>query len=69
MLEVVEDSERDEKKSNQPLRESKGDNMNGTVVIVIVLTGLSSGKIAAIGLTLSCLYLGFGAAKRSSFCK
>ncbi|CAF1989281.1 hypothetical protein HID58_076070 [Brassica napus] len=69
MLEVVEDSERDEEKSNQPLIESKGDNMKGTVVIVIVLTGLLSGKIAAIGLTLSCLYLGFGAAKRSGFCK
>ncbi|KAF3597311.1 hypothetical protein DY000_02024448 [Brassica cretica] len=69
MLEVVEDSERDEEKSNQPLIESKGDNMKGTVVIVIVLTGLLSGKIAAVGLTLSCLYLGFGAAKRSGFCK
>ncbi|CAF2091514.1 hypothetical protein YC2023_074655 [Brassica napus] len=65
----VEDSERDEEKSNQPLIESKGDNMDGTVVIVIVLTGLLSGKIAAIGLTLSCLYLGFGATKRSGFCK
>ncbi|KAJ0262660.1 hypothetical protein HA466_0031700 [Hirschfeldia incana] len=64
-LEVIE-SERDEEKLNQPLIESKGDNMmSGTVVIVIVLTGLLSGKMVAIGLTVSCMYLGFGAAKKS----
>ncbi|CAH8381583.1 unnamed protein product [Eruca vesicaria subsp. sativa] len=57
-----------EEKSNPPFIESKGDNMNGIVVIVIVLIGLLSGKIAAIGLTLSCLYLRFGAAKKSSLC-
>ncbi|CAN7027244.1 unnamed protein product [Brassica rapa subsp. trilocularis] len=66
---VPKDMLDDEEKSNQPLIESKVDNMNGTVVIVIVLTCLLSGNIAGIGLTLSCLYLGFGAAKRSGFCK
>ncbi|KAG2301878.1 hypothetical protein Bca52824_030529 [Brassica carinata] len=64
----VIESERDEEVSNPPLIESKGNSMNGTVVIVIVLTGLLSGKIAAIGLTLSCLYLRSGAAKKYSLC-
>ncbi|KAL0737118.1 hypothetical protein Bca4012_013328 [Brassica carinata] len=63
-LEVIE-SERGEEKLNQPLIESKRDNMSGAVVIVIVLTGLLSGKIIAIGLTISCMYLGLGAAKKS----
>ncbi|KAH0898973.1 hypothetical protein HID58_048541 [Brassica napus] len=57
------ESARDEEKSRPPLIESKGDSMNGIVVIVIVLTGLLSGKIVAIGLTLSCLYLRLGTAK------
>ncbi|RID75755.1 hypothetical protein BRARA_B02783 [Brassica rapa] len=57
------ESARDEEKSCPPLIESKGDSMNGIVVIVIVLTGLLSGKIVAIGLTLSCLYLRLGTAK------
>ncbi|XP_056863999.1 uncharacterized protein LOC130511151 [Raphanus sativus] len=61
----VIESERDDQNSNPPLIESKGDNMNGIVVIVIVLTGLLSGKMIAIGLTISCMYLGFGAAKKS----
>lgn len=48
---------------------SKGDQTNGIVVmIVIVLAGLVSGKILAIILTLSCLVLKFGAAKKSSIC-
>ncbi|KAG2302298.1 hypothetical protein Bca4012_060617 [Brassica carinata] len=65
----VIESESDEVKSCPPLIESKGDNnMNGIVVIVIVLTGLLSGKVVAIGLTLSCLYLRFGAAKKSGLC-
>ncbi|CAN6847151.1 unnamed protein product [Brassica oleracea] len=57
------ESARDEEKSRPPLIESKGDSMNGIVVIVIVLTGLLSGMIVAIGLTLSCLYLRLGTAK------
>lgn len=61
----VIESERDDQNSNPPLIESKGDNMNGIVVVVIVLTGLLSGKMIAIGLTISCMYLGFGAAKKS----
>ncbi|CAH8289431.1 unnamed protein product [Eruca vesicaria subsp. sativa] len=66
--EIIE-SERDEVKSSPPLiEESKGDNVNGIVVIVIVLTGLLSGKVVAIGLTLSCLYLRFGATKKSGLC-
>lgn len=66
--EIIESERDDEVKSSQPLIESRGDNMNGIVVIVIVLTGLLSGKVVAIGLTLSCLYLGFGAAKKSGLC-
>ncbi|KAF8091320.1 hypothetical protein N665_0448s0036 [Sinapis alba] len=61
----VIESERDEVKSSPPLIESKGDKMNVIVVMVIVLTGLLSGKVVAIGLTLSCLYLRFRAAKKS----
>lgn len=56
------------KSSPLSLIESKGGNMNGIAVIVIVLTGLLSGKVVAIGLTLSCLYLRFGAAKKSGLC-
>ena len=66
--EIIESEREDEVKSSQPLIESRGDNMNGIVVIVIVLTGLLSGKVVAIGLTLSCLYLGFGAVKKSGLC-
>ncbi|RID45088.1 hypothetical protein BRARA_I01841 [Brassica rapa] len=66
--EIIESEREDDVKSSQPLIESRGDNMNGIVVIVIVLTGLLSGKVVAIGLTLSCLYLGFGAAKKSGLC-
>lgn len=66
--EIIE-SEREEVKSSPlSLIESKGGNMNGIAVIVIVLTGLLSGKVVAIGLTLSCLYLRFGAAKKSGLC-
>ncbi|KAF3562214.1 hypothetical protein DY000_02012096 [Brassica cretica] len=57
------ESARDEEKSCPPMIESKGDSMNGIVVIVIVLTCLLSGKIVAIGLALSCLYLRLGTAK------
>ncbi|KAL0693038.1 hypothetical protein Bca4012_060218 [Brassica carinata] len=64
----VIESKRDEEISSPPLMESKGNSMNGIVVIVIVLIGLLSGKIVAIGLTLSCLYLRSGAAKKYSLC-
>ncbi|ESQ44559.1 hypothetical protein EUTSA_v10003311mg [Eutrema salsugineum] len=66
--EITEPAERDEEGLNPPLIESKGDNTNGIVLIVIVLTGLLSGKILAIGLTLSSLFLRFGAAKNSGLC-
>ncbi|CAN7027994.1 unnamed protein product [Brassica oleracea var. botrytis] len=66
--EIIKSERDDEVKSSPPLMESRGDNMNGIVVIVLVLTGLLSGKVVAIGLTLSCLYLGFGAAKKSGLC-
>lgn len=67
--EIIIESERDEVKSSPlSLIESKGGNMNGIAVIVIVLTGLLSGKVVGIGLTLSCLYLRFGAAKKSGLC-
>lgn len=62
--------ERDEEGLNPPLIiESKGDQTIGIVVlIVIVLTGLLSGKLLAIVLTLTCLVLKFGAAKKSGLC-
>ncbi|CAA7017448.1 unnamed protein product [Microthlaspi erraticum] len=63
----INESVRDEERSNPPLTQSKGDNMNGIVLIVIVLTGLLSGKILAFGLTLSCLFLRLGAAKKFGF--
>ncbi|CAE6220885.1 unnamed protein product [Arabidopsis arenosa] len=62
------DSERDQETLNLPLMRSNGDNMNGIVVIVIVLTGLLCGKILAIVLTLSCLVFRFGAAKKFNLC-
>ncbi|KAJ0252612.1 hypothetical protein HA466_0117890 [Hirschfeldia incana] len=65
----ITEPEKDEVKSSPRLVESRGDNnMNGIAVIVIVLTGLLSGKVVAIGLTLSWLYLRFGAAKKSGLC-
>ncbi|XP_018434331.1 uncharacterized protein LOC108806659 [Raphanus sativus] len=64
----INESERDKEKSTPPLIESNGDSMNRSVVIVIVLIGLLSGKIVAIGLTLSCLYLRSGAAKKYGRC-
>ncbi|CAN8246179.1 unnamed protein product [Cochlearia groenlandica] len=59
-------TEREEHKSNPTLMRSKEvKNTNGIVVVmVIVLTGLLSGKILAIFLTLSCLFLRFGVAKK-----
>ncbi|KAF8092873.1 hypothetical protein N665_0399s0009 [Sinapis alba] len=64
-LSLVSENKSEIIESNPPLIESKGERMNGIVVIVIVLIGLLSGKIVAIGLTLSCLYLRSGAAKKS----
>ncbi|EOA12634.1 hypothetical protein CARUB_v10027567mg [Capsella rubella] len=60
------ESERDEEMMNPtPLMRSKGgDTMNGVALIVVVLTSLLCGKILAIVLTLSCLVLRFGVAKK-----
>lgn len=67
--EMIIESERDEERLNPPLMESKGDQMNGIVLIVIVLTGLLlCGKILAIVLTLSCFVLRFGVAKKFGLC-
>lgn len=63
----INESERDEERSNPPLTQSKEANMTGIVLIVIVLIGLLSGKILAFGLTLSCLFLRLGAAKKICF--
>uniref|UniRef100_A0A1J3IDZ8 Ethylene-responsive nuclear family protein n=1 Tax=Noccaea caerulescens TaxID=107243 RepID=A0A1J3IDZ8_NOCCA len=65
----INESERDEERSNPPLTQSKEANMTGIVLIVIVLIGLLCGKILAFGLTLSCLFLRLGAAKKFGFCR
>ncbi|CAA0407474.1 unnamed protein product [Arabidopsis thaliana] len=63
------ESERDEEETlNPPVVGSNCDNMNGIVLIVIVLTGLLCGKVLAIVLTLSCLVLRLGAVKKVNLC-